>query len=61
MGISPAGIRNGVGNTAGGGYLRLAPPEHSSTAYCDQANYGPVSGGRAEARVKGDQAVVRAG
>ena len=29
--------------------------------YCDQAHYGTVSGGREEAGVNGDQAVVGAG
>ena len=61
MGLSPAGGRGGGGGTAGGGDLRLPPPEHSRTVYYDQAHYGPVSGGGAEAGVKGGQAVVGAG
>ena len=32
--------------------------EHSRTVYCDQAHYGPVSGGGAEAEVKDVQTVV---
>ena len=61
MGISPDGGRDGRGGTTGGGDLHILPPEHSCTVYCDQDHYGPVSGGGAEARVKGDQAVVGAG
>ena len=42
----------------GGGYLRLPPPEHSFTVYCDQENYGPVSGGGAEAGATGGNKIV---
>ena len=58
MNISPTGGRYGGGGIAGGGYLRLPLPEHSLKVYCDQAHYGSVSGGGAEAGVKGGQAVV---
>ena len=58
MGLSPAGGRDGEGGIEGGGDLRLPSPEHSRTVYCDQAHYGPVSGGGAEAGAKGGQAVV---
>ena len=61
MGLSPAGGRDGRDRIAGGGDLNLPPPEHSCTVYCDQAHYGPVSGGRAEAGVKGRQVVVGEG
>ena len=42
----------------GGGYLHLPPPEHSFTVYCDQENYGPVSGGGAEAGATGGNRIV---
>ena len=61
MGLSPSGGRDGGGRTAGGGDLSIPPPEHSRTFFCDQVHYGTVYGGRAESRVKGDQAVVGAG
>ena len=61
MGLTPAGGRDGGGRIAGGGYL--CPPllENSCTVYCDKAHYGPVSGSRAEAGVKGYQLVVGSG
>ena len=37
--------------------VRLRPPEHRSTIYCDYTYYGPESGGKAEARAKGGNAV----
>ena len=61
MGIPPAGGRYGGGGTAGGEDLLLPPPEHIHTVYFYHAHYGTVTGGRAEARVKGDQAAVGAG
>ena len=61
MGPSTAVGRDGRGVISGGGDLRLPPPENSCTVYCDQAHYGPVSGGRAEAGVKGGQEVVGSG
>ena len=61
MGIPHDGSRNGGGWNSGGVDLRLLPPEHSFTVYCNQDHYGPVSGGRAEAGVKGDQVVVGSG
>ena len=36
--ISPAGGRDGVSGTAGGGDLRLPPPENGCTFHCDQAH-----------------------
>ena len=42
---------------SGDGDLRLRPPEQSSAIYCDYTYYGPVSGGEAEARAKGGNAV----
>ena len=61
MGVSPAGGHNGRVRITGGRYIRLLFPEHSRTVHCDQAHYGPVSGGVEEAGVKGGQAVVLAG
>ena len=61
MGVSSSIGRDGGGGINGGWYLHLPPPEHSRTVYCDQAHYGPVSGVRAEAGVKGGQAVVGEG
>ena len=57
-GSTHAGGRDRRGRISGSGYLYIPPPEHSDTVYCDQAHYGPVSGGGAEAGVKGGQAVV---
>ena len=61
MDIPPSVGHDGRGGTVGGGDLRLPPPEHSHTVYCDQDHYGPVSGGGAENGVVGLQAVVGAG
>ena len=58
MGLPPSGVCDSVGRIAVGGEPRLPPPEHSHTVYCNQAHYGTVSGGRAEAGVKVGQAVV---
>ena len=58
MGIPPAGGRDSRGGTAVGGYLRLLPLEHGRTVHCDQAHYGPVSSGVAEAGANGVQVVV---
>ena len=57
-GYTPNVGRYGGGGTAGGGDLRLPPPEHSRTVYRDKAHYGPVSGGGEEDGAKGVQAVV---
>ena len=35
LGLPIDGECNGGGGFAGGGYLRLPPPEHSSAIYCD--------------------------
>ena len=61
LGLPPAGGFDGGGGFTGGGYLRLPPPEHSSAIYREQAYYGPVSGGEAEARAKGGNEVVGTG
>ena len=61
MVITPTGGRDGGVRTAGSEDLCLPPPEHVDTIYCDWAHYGTVSGRIAEARVKGDQAVVLEG
>ena len=58
MGLSPAGESDGGGGITREVDLRLPPPEHSRTVYCDQAHYGPVSDGGSEAWVKGGKAVV---
>ena len=61
MGVSPSGGSDVRGGTIGVGDLRLPPPEHSRTVHCEQAQYGPVSGGRVASGVKGGQVVVRTG
>ena len=52
---------DGGDRIAGGGNLSLILIENSRTVYCNQAHYGPVYGGGAEAGVKGGQVVVVAG
>ena len=52
---------DGGDRIAGGGKLSLILIENSRTVYCNQAHYGPVYGGGAEAGVKGGQVVVLAG
>ena len=59
--LPPSGGRNAGGGNAGGGDLRLPTKEHSCTVYCDEAHYGPVSGGRSDNGFKGDQGVAEAG
>ena len=61
MVLSPAVGSDGGGGTEEGGDLRLLPPKHSRTVYCNQTHYGPVSSGGAESRIKGGQVVVVAG
>ena len=61
MVLPPAAGCDGRGGFAGGVDLSLPPSEHSSTIYCDQAYYGYVSSGKAEARAKGGNAVVGTG
>ena len=61
MGVSPAGGSDVGCSITGGGDLRLPPPKHSCTVYCDQAYYGLVSSGGEEDGVKGGQAVVVSG
>ena len=60
MDIPSSGGNDGVGGPAGGGDLNISPLKHSCTVYCDQAHYGPVSGGGAEIGAAGLQAVVGA-
>ena len=59
--ITPAGGRDDGNGTAGGGYLRLLPPEHGRTVNCDHTHYGYVSSGRAETKAKDLQLVVGTG
>ena len=56
--IPPTGGRDGGVGPAGGGDLHFLVPEHSLAVHFGQANYGPVSGGRAETGATGIQAVV---
>ena len=55
MGVYPSGGSDGGGGIAGGGYLRIPSPEHSRKVHCNQAHYGPVSGGGTEYGVNGVQ------
>ena len=59
--IPSTGRCNGEGGPSVGGDLCLTPPEHSHTVYFNQDHYEPVSGGVAEIRATGIQAVVRVG
>ena len=61
MGLPLAEGRDGGGGIVGDRDLHLPPTEHSCTFYCNQAHYGPVSSGGAEAGVKGGQSVVGVG
>ena len=61
MVLPPYGVCDDVGRVAGGGDLRLPPPEHSHTVYCNKAKYRPVFGGEMEARAEGDKEVVGTG
>ena len=61
MGVSLAGGNNSGGGIIGIGDLKLLPPEHSHLVHGDQAHYGHVSGGGAEAGIKVGQAMVLAG
>ena len=58
MVIFPAGGHDSGGWIVGVGDLRLPPPEHSCAVYCNRDHYGSVSGGGAEAGVKGRKEVV---
>ena len=59
--VSSAGVIDGGDGITGGGDIHIPPYEHSSTVHCNQAHYGPVSGGGAASRVKGVQYVVETG
>ena len=61
MDITPAGGRDGGSGTAGGGDLRLPPPEHGSKVHCDQDHYLPMSGGGAETGANDIHVVVGTG
>ena len=61
LGLPPSGGCHGGDRFAGCGDLRLPPQEHFRAVYCDWAYYGPVSGGEAEARAKGGNAVLGTG
>ena len=61
LGLTPSGGCNGGGGVIGGEYLRLQPPEHRGGLYCDQAHYGPVSGGKQDTRAKSGNAFVGTG
>ena len=61
MGVSLSFRCDDGGVITGGVDLHLPMTEHSCTVHCNQAYYGPVSCGRAEAGVKGGQVVVGAG
>ena len=61
LSLPPAGGCDGGVGLAGGGDLRLLPPEHNHTVYCDQANYGPVSGRESKAGAKGGNGMVGIG
>ena len=61
MDIPPIGVCNVGGGTAGGGDLHLPPLEYSCKVHCNQAHYGPMSGGGAETGATGIQAVVGTG
>ena len=52
---------DGRSGHAGGGYLRILPPEHRHVIYCDKAHYGPVSDGVAVPRSVGFEAVAGTG
>ena len=58
MDVSPSGGSDSGGGVTVGVDLHILPPEHSRTVHCYQAHYGPISGGGAEARVKGGKVVV---
>ena len=61
MGLTPSGGGNGGGGISGGGEIRLQPPQHCSTVYCDQENYGPLSDGETEAGTKFGNRMVGTG
>ena len=58
MSVPPDVGSNVEGRIIGGGEPCILPQEYSFTVHCRKAHYAPVSGGGAEAGVKGGQAVV---
>ena len=56
--IPYSGGRDGGSGTTGGGGLCLPLTEHGHKIHCDQAHYGPESGGGAETGAKYIQSVV---
>ena len=61
MGVSPYGKIDDGGGITGGGDIHFLPLEHSHTVHCEQAHYGPVSGGGAVYGVNSGQVVVVTG
>ena len=61
MGVSPAEGSDCGGIITGCGDLDLPPSENNCSVHCDQAHYIYVSGGGAEAGVKGGQVMVGVG
>ena len=61
MDILPAGGCDDGSRTAGSGDIRLPLTEHGHTVHCDQARYGPVSGGGMETGAKDIQSLVGTG
>ena len=57
--LSP-GVGDGGGETAGDRNLCRMSSKNCCVIYCDNANYGPVSGGRMASRGVGFKAVVGA-
>ena len=57
LGLPTSGGCDGRSGVAGDVDLRLRRPEHSSTISCNYTYYGPVSGGKEEARAKGGNTV----
>ena len=55
--ITPAGGHDFGSRTAGGGDLRLPPPEHVCIVHCDQEHYGTVSISGADTGAKDIQVV----
>ena len=56
-----SGGSNGGGGTTGGGDLHLPPLEQTCTVHCNQSHYGPETGGGADTRATGIQALVGIG
>ena len=59
--IPSLGRGNGKSGTAGDINLHHLSPKHCRTLYCNKANHGPMSGGRAASGVAVFKAVLGAG